>query len=63
MQKKAVASLLGKSTQAARGRLFMALSQAQFHSSKAANVEVLQSIINAYFIDDHQRCSKLCHVR
>lgn len=46
MQKKAVASLLGKSTQVAKARLFMAASQASFHSSKAANVEVLKSLIN-----------------
>lgn len=46
MQKKAVASLLGKSTQVAKARLFMAASQASFHSSKAANVEVPKSLIN-----------------
>lgn len=37
MQKKAIASLLGKN---ARARVFMAVPQSAFHSSKTANIEV-----------------------
>lgn len=37
MQKKAIASLLGKNT---RARVFMAVPQSAFHSSKTANIEV-----------------------
>lgn len=44
MQKKAIASLLGKST---RARVFMAAPQSAFHSSKAANVEVCIMKFNA----------------
>jgi hypothetical protein len=37
MQKKAIASLLGKN---ARARVFMAVPQSAFHSSKTTNIEV-----------------------
>ena len=45
MQKKAIASLLGKNT---RARVFMAVPQSAFHSSKAANVEVSIMEVNAH---------------
>ncbi len=38
MQKKAVASLIAKNNNSAR--LFMVIPKANFHASKAANVEV-----------------------
>lgn len=53
MQKKAITSLLGKSVQSNRARLFMAARQASFHSSKAANVEVLLVLaIKSLILDD-----------
>ena len=38
MQKRAIASLIGKKTGA---RVFMAVPQSAFHSSKPANIEVI----------------------
>jgi hypothetical protein len=49
MQKKAIASLLSKSTKV---RVFMAAPQAPFHSSKAANVEVSIMKVKVLYIDD-----------